>query len=87
MPIPSFQMTAPLDGTTVSISPPDALTCSSSAFTAYSTGTLATSNGPMSSYPMSNGVVVTPSPHIGSITGIKLLSAQVTTYPPSAEAS
>ena len=31
MPIPSIQMTAPLDETTVSISPPDALTRSSSA--------------------------------------------------------
>jgi ubiquitin C-terminal hydrolase len=67
MPIPSIQTTAPLDGTTALISPPDALTRSSSASSAYSTGTLATSNGPLSNYPMSNGVVVSPSPRIGSI--------------------
>ena len=42
------ETTAPLDGTTTSISPPDALTHSSLASSAYSTGTLATSNGPVS---------------------------------------
>jgi len=67
MPIPSIQTTAPLDGTTASISPLNALTCSSSAPSAYSAGTLATSNGPLSNYPISNGVVVAPSPCIGSI--------------------
>ena len=67
MPIPLIQTTAPLDGITASISPPDTLTRSSSASSAYSTGTLATSNGPLSNYPMSNGVVVAPSPRIGSI--------------------
>jgi hypothetical protein len=67
MPTPSIQTTVPLDGTTTSISLPDAPTCSSSASSAYSTGTLATSNGPLSNYPMSNGVVVPPSPLIGSI--------------------
>ena len=39
MPIPSNRTTAPLDGTTASISPPDALTRSSSASSAFSTGT------------------------------------------------
>jgi hypothetical protein len=67
MPTPSIQTTVPLDGTTTSISPLDALTCSSSASSAYSTGTLATSNGPLSNYTMSNGVVVAPGPRIGSV--------------------
>ena len=51
MPIPSIQTTAPLDGMSTSLSPLDGLTRSSSASSAYSTGTLATSNGPLSNYP------------------------------------
>ena len=59
MPIPSIQTSALLDGTTSSISPADTLTRSSPPSSA---GTLATSNGPLSNYPMSNGVVVAASP-------------------------
>ena len=67
MPILSIQTTAPLGGTTASVSPPDALTRSSSASSAYSTGTSTTRNCPLSNCQMSNGLVVAPSPHIGSI--------------------
>ena len=67
MPIPSIRKTAPFDVTTASISPPDAFTRSSLVSSAYSKGTLATSNSPLNNHPMSNGVVVAPSPRIGSI--------------------
>ena len=67
MPILSIQTTAPLGGTTASVSPPDALTRSSSASSAYSTGTLTTRNCPLSNCQMANGLVVAPSPRIGSI--------------------
>ena len=50
---------------TASISPPDPHTHSSSV-SVYSTGTLATSNGPLSNYSVSNGVVVAPCPRVGS---------------------
>ena len=67
MPILLIQTTAPLGGTTASVSPPDALTRSSSASSAYSTRTSTTRNCPLSNCQMSNGLVVALSPRIGSI--------------------
>ena len=61
-----LQTTAPLDGTTTSISPSNALTHSSLASLPILPGHWPQQR-PLGNYRMSNGVIIPPSPCIGSI--------------------